>query len=214
MHRHSIRALLACCFLALLPLCAQAATQVILLGTGTPVPDAQRAGAGVAVVVDGTAYLFDAGSGVHHRAIEAMQRYQIPGLNPQEMNYVFLTHLHSDHIHDLDNFATSRWWSRPTRLEIYGPTGLADYVAALSAMATVEAGLRSAGTPPEIITDPQGYLPNAHEITPGVVFENAQIKVEAFTVAHGEIEPALGYRITTADKRIVISGDTTYTEAV
>src|SRR5690606_35102680 len=140
----------------LLPLYAHAATQVIVLGTGTPVPDAERAGAGVAVVVDGTAYLLDAGSGVHHRAIQAMERYASPGLNPQEMHYVFLTHLHSDHIHDLDNFATSRWWSRPARLEIYGPTGLADYVAGLKAMATVEADLRSAGTPAQIITDPQG----------------------------------------------------------
>src|SRR5690606_25325955 len=122
---------------------ASADTQVIVLGTGTPVPDAARAGAGVAVVVDGTPYLFDAGSGVHHRTIEAMERHQIPGLNPQEMQYVFLTHLHSDHIHDLDNFAMSRWWSRNERLQVYGPVGLAQYTEYMTAMAGVEAGLRT-----------------------------------------------------------------------
>lgn len=193
---------------------AQADTQVIMLGTGTPVPDPERAGAGVAVVVDGTPYLFDAGSGVHHRAIQAMQRYQLPALNPQELRYVFLTHLHSDHIHDLDNFAMSRWWSRNERLEVYGPVGLAAYVEHMNAMAGVEATLRSAGTPPEIIVDRAGYIANAHEVVPGLVFENEQIKIEAFYVPHGDIEPALGYKITTADKTIVISGDTTTSEEI
>jgi ribonuclease Z len=159
-------------------------TQVIMLGTGTPVPDGSRAGAGVAVVVDGTAYLFDAGSGVHHRAIQAMERYQIPGLNPQEMQHVFLTHLHSDHIHDVDNFAISRWWSRAQSLDVYGPVGLQAYTDHMNAMAKVEADLRSAGTPPQLIVDREGYMATAHEIQPGVVFENEQIKIEAFSVPH------------------------------
>jgi len=191
-----------------------AETRVIILGTGTPVPDAQRAGAGVAVVVDGTAYLFDAGSGVHHRAIEAAQTLNIPGLNPQDVNMLFVTHLHSDHIHDMDNFAMSRWWSRVQRLQIYAPTGIRDYVREMTAMAKIEADLRTAGTPAQVITDPEGYVAEAHEIAAGFVFSNDQIRVEAFDVPHGEIKPALGYKITTADKTIVISGDTTYSEEV
>ncbi len=43
---------------------------------------------------------------------------------------------------------------------------------------------------------------------PGVVFEKDDLKIEAFPVDHGDIKPAFGYRITTDDKTIVISGDT------
>ena len=191
-----------------------AETRVIILGTGTPVPDAQRAGAGVAIVVDGTAYVFDAGSGIQHRAVEAAQTLDVPGLDPQNINYLFITHLHSDHIHDVDNFAMSRWWARQQRLQIYAPAGINDYVRNMTAMAKIEADLRTAGTPAQLITDPQGYAAVAHEIAAGYVFSNDQIKVEAFDVPHGDIKPALGYRITTADKTIVISGDTSYSEEI
>ena len=46
-------------------------TQVVILGTGTPVPDHTRAGAGVAIVYESQAYIFDVGGGVVQRAIEA-----------------------------------------------------------------------------------------------------------------------------------------------
>jgi ribonuclease Z len=194
--------------------CSLAATDVIVLGTGTPTPDPGRAGAGIVVVVNGEAYLFDAGSGVHFRAVEAMGKYNLPELTPQNINYIFVTHLHSDHIHDLDNFAMARWWGRPEKLNIYGPEGLDGYIDNISAMGEIEGRIRAAGTPPELITDRKGFRPVSHEIQPGVVFENADIRVEAFTVPHGDIKPAFGYKVTTADKTIVISGDTTYSEEV
>lgn len=191
-----------------------AATHVIILGTGTPVPDAERAGAGVAIVVNEQAYIFDAGSGVLMRAIEASEKYQLPALQPQNINHLFLTHLHSDHIHDVADLASSRWWSRPQRLAIFGPEGLGAYNDRMTEMATIEADLRAAGTPPQLVTDREGYKASATEISDGFVFSNADIRVEAFLVPHGDIEPAYGYRITTADKTIVISGDTAYSEAL
>ena len=191
-----------------------AATDVIVLGTGTPTPDAERAGAGIAVVVNGEAYLFDAGSGTHFRAIQAMGKYEMPALTPQEINYIFVTHLHSDHIHDLDNFAMARWWGRPDTLNIYGPEGLAGYIDNISSMGEIEGRIRAAGTPPQLVTNRKGFRPQAYEISAGLVFENADIRVEAFTVPHGDIKPAFGYKVITADKTIVISGDTTYSEEI
>jgi len=192
----------------------RADTRVIILGTGTPVPDAARAGPGVAVVVDGRAYLFDAGSGVLHRSIQASEKYQLPGLQPQNISYLFLTHLHSDHIHDVADLASSRWWSRSTRLHITGPEGTAAYNERMVEMATIEANLRAAGTPPQLITDREAFRSTATDMQEGLVFSNDDIRVEAFLVPHGDIEPAYGYRVTTADKTLVISGDTAYSEKI
>ena len=69
-------------------------TRVIMLGVGSPNISADRAGTGIAVVVRGTAYLFDAGPGVEHRIFEARQRLNIP---MRRFGPVFITHLHSDH---------------------------------------------------------------------------------------------------------------------
>jgi len=191
---------------------AQAETRVVILGTGTPTPVADRSGPGVAVVVNGAAYVFDAGGGMVEKAVEASVKMGIRELNPQDIKYLFLTHLHSDHIHDIGELASSRWWSRPQRLAIYGPKGIARYTQLMNEAAQIEADIRTVGTPAQLITDREGYLATATEIEEGLVFENADIKVEAFTVPHGEIRPSFGYRVTTADKTIVISGDTAFSE--
>ncbi|HVZ47897.1 MAG TPA: hypothetical protein VG916_03865, partial [Gemmatimonadaceae bacterium] len=73
----NLRTVVCMAFLAA-PLMAQPApssptgrTQIVLLGTGTPIPDADRAGPATAIVVDSVAYLFDAGVGVVRRAAAA-----------------------------------------------------------------------------------------------------------------------------------------------
>lgn len=191
---------------------ALAQTRVLILGTGTPTPVADRSGPGVAVITNGAAYVFDAGGGMVKRAQQASEKLGIRELNPQEINYLFITHLHSDHIHDISELASARWWSRPQRLAVYGPQGTAEYVRHMNAAAKIEADIRAVGTPEQLITDREGYVASATEIEAGVVFENADIKVEAFSVPHGDIRPSFGYRVTTADKVIVISGDTAYSE--
>ena len=195
-------------------LAAQEDTRVIILGTGTPVPIDDRSGPGVAVVTNGQAYLFDAGGGMVKRAVEAWARYNMPELYPQDINTLFITHLHSDHIHDIPELSGHRWWARKQRLAVYGPRGLNEFIGNMNAMLTIEADIRAVGTPEELVTDRHGYMAQAHEIEDGIVFRNDDITVEAFTVPHGEIRPAFGYKITTADKTIVISGDTTYSAAL
>ena len=82
---------------------------VIVLGTGTPNPDPERFGPAVAIVANGTAYLVDAGAGVMRRAAAAAAKYQIPGLRPQSIGVVFLTHLHSDHTIGLPDVIHTGW---------------------------------------------------------------------------------------------------------
>jgi ribonuclease Z len=201
---------------AVLAACASpsvtAETRVIALGTGTPVPDPERAGSSIAIVVGGEAYLFDAGGGAVQRAIEASARYDLPELIPQSIRHLFITHMHSDHIHDIAELASARWWSREHRLNVYGPRGIAEYIEHMNAMGDVEAAIRVPGTPPELINDRYGYRAITTEIEDGIVFENEHISVRAFTVDHGDIRPAYGYRIETSDRTIVISGDTAFSE--
>src|ERR1700751_832229 len=72
-------------------------TKVVLLGTGTPVPDPDRSGPATAIVVGDSAYIVDFGPGLVRRAKEAVLTRHIDALEPANLKIVFVTHLHSDH---------------------------------------------------------------------------------------------------------------------
>src|SRR5690242_11473248 len=72
-------------------------TKVVLLGTGTPVPDPDRSGPATAIVVDDSAYLVDFGPGVVRRAKAAVFDRNMTALEPANLKVAFVTHLHSDH---------------------------------------------------------------------------------------------------------------------
>ena len=72
-------------------------TQLVILGTGTPIINPDRSGPSVAVVVNGSAYLVDFGPGVVRRAAAAARDKHITALTPKNLKVVFATHLHSDH---------------------------------------------------------------------------------------------------------------------
>jgi len=190
---------------------AHAETRVIMLGTGTPVPNAERAGSGVAVIHNDKAYLFDVGHRTVQRAIQAWKTMDAPALNPTKIENVFLTHLHSDHTLGYSELAATYWWRRDKQLHAYGPKGLQSMTNGYYDMQKMDISLRLNGSTP--VRDPDMYKVAVTEISKdGIVFANNDVTVEAFTVSHGDIEPAYGYRITTPDKTIVISGDTTYNE--
>src|SRR5690606_7314253 len=165
-------------------------TQVVVLGTGTPVPDPIRAGAGVAVIHKGEAYLFDAGDGVVSRAIRAHSELGMDELDPPNIRHVLFPRLHGDHIHDYSVLASRVWWRRNGRLNAWGPAGLKALTDPMNEMMQVEAGLRSRGTPADVIADPDGYRVEAKEISEGVVYSLEDLTIEAFNLPHGGIKPA------------------------
>ena len=187
-----------------------AGTQVVVLGTGTPIPDAYRAGSSIAVIHKGEAYLFDLGAGAVRKAATARYKYDIPSLYPSEICCVFLTHLHSDHTLDFLELNFTLWWRRREPVLAFGPTGLAEMADAMVAMMQPDIRIRTSGTQPVMASS--SYRPVVTEISEGVIFEQDDLRIEAFDVMHGDIEPAFGYRVTTDDLTVVISGDTAYSE--
>lgn len=189
-----------------------APTQIVVLGTGTPIPDATRAGFSIAVVHRGEAYLFDAGAGAIQNAVKARYKYDIPSLYPHQICCIFFTHLHSDHTADYAELASVLWWRRRDGLRAWGPQGLEAMTEGMYEMMAPDIAIRTSGNQP--VRNPDAYKVDVNEISDGIVFDNDGLTVEAFPVNHGEIKPAFGYRVTTPDRSIVISGDTAYSETL
>ena len=153
-----------------------AETQVVMLGTGTPIPDAYRGGASIAVIHKGEAYLFDVGAGAVRNAAHARYKYDIPSLYPTAICCVFLTHLHSDHTLDFSELAYTMWWRRLQQLHAWGPKGLQELATGMQMMMAPDARLRSSGTQP--IFDNTGYTVDVTEIADGFVYEKDDLRIQ------------------------------------
>lgn len=180
-------------------------TQVILLGTGGPYPDPSASGPAIAVVVNNRVLLFDAGSGVMRR----LRAANLPINGPEAL---FITHLHSDHTLGYADLMLTSWvMRRRTPFPVYGPVGLKRMTNHLRLAFSEDIELRTNGLEHEVAG---GYRVNVHEIQAGVVYEKDGVRVTAIQVQHGAWKRAFGYRIDTADRSIVISGDTRPSEAL
>ena len=186
-------------------------TQVVILGSGNPAATPDTWGPAVAIVVDGAVYLVDCGPGVVRRAAAAEQK-GIAALKATNLKYVFITHLHSDHTLGYPDLIFSPWvLGREEPLQAYGPKGLASMTEHLEKAWEKDVAIRTNGLEHGNLT---GYKVQVHEVDPGVVFKDAKITVRAFPVRHGSWDQAYGYRFDTADRSIVISGDTSPADEV
>ncbi len=186
-------------------------TQIVMLGTGTPISDPDRSGPCVAILSGGQAYFVDAGPGIVRRATAAFNRGFEP-LDVELMNRAFITHLHSDHTAGYPDLILTPWvLHRDTPLEVHGPPGLARMTRKILEAYSEDIEVRLKGNQPS--NDP-GIRVNAHEVQPGLVYEDRNVKVTAFIVKHGAWKHAYGYRFDAADRSIVISGDTTPVDSI
>jgi ribonuclease BN (tRNA processing enzyme) len=190
---------------------ALAETKVVFLGTGTPLPDPDRSGPCTAIVVNGTPYLVDAGPGLVRRATSAL-RQGIRGMESPNLKIAFVTHLHIDHTAGLPDLIFTPWVMGRTRpLELYGPRGIRAMTGHILKAYEEDIRIRTQDLEQNSKT---GYKVNVHEIQPGVVYKDNNVTVKAFRVAHGAWPRAFGFRFETADRVIVISGDTKPSPAV
>jgi ribonuclease BN (tRNA processing enzyme) len=194
-------------------------TQIVMLGTGTPIPDPDRSGPAVAIVVDTVAYLFDAGTGVVRRAaaagragIRALQGRTAGAQFAPRFDRVFLTHLHSDHTMGLNDVIFTPWiQGRAAPLDVYGPPGTNALVAGIldGNREDITERVGASGGPAR-----DGWKAVVHEIAEGVVYRDERVTVRAFAVPHAGWKYAFGYRIETPDRTIVLSGDTRRSPAI
>ncbi len=173
--------------------------QVIILGSGSPLPDPQRAGPSTLVRTSVGDFLFDCGRGVLMRAAAA-------GSGARAFRAVLLTHLHSDHITDLNDIYTGRWITsfQPNPLPVYGPPGTAALLEAIRTMLEPDVGYRLAHH------DDLQWPPSAAvtEVESGVVFGEGTVRITAAPTDHAPVRPTLGYRVQDAGQSVVIAGDT------
>jgi ribonuclease BN (tRNA processing enzyme) len=185
-------------------------TRIVLLGTGNPAADPDRSGPATAIVVNDTAYLVDFGPGVIRRAKAAVMERGITALEPTNLRVAFATHLHSDHTVGYPDLIFSPWTlGRRVPIDVYGPSGLKAMTTHLLEAYRVDIDTRT--NPDGNQHDfPDGYKVNAHEVRAGVVYKDGSVTVTAFPTKHAM--ESYGYRFDTANRSIVISGDTSPTQ--
>jgi ribonuclease BN (tRNA processing enzyme) len=168
-----------------------------------------KSGSCVAILVDEKTYLFDAGPGAFRMARIAHDM-GVKGLDPGNLDRVFLTHLHSDHTTGLANLLLGPWvLGRREPLKVTGPPGTLSMMDHIHEAYREDIEVRVQG--PENANN-TGHQYEVNEISEGSVFSDDLISVEAFRVKHTSFQNSFGYRITTPDKRIGISGDCAPTE--
>ena len=185
-----------------------------LCGAGSPFPDPRRSGPCTVVVAGKRMFVFDTGAGAA-RNISRMQ------LNPGQIEAVFFTHYHSDHIDGLGELMLARWiqGNASAPLPIHGPQGLLPVLNGFTQAYTADAGWRSAHHGPHV-APPSGFGGSAHVFDLAtdtgrvVLIAEPDLEIVAFKVKHGPIDPAVGYRIRYKDRTAVISGDTSKSDAI
>lgn len=173
---------------------------MILLGTGGgPRPKKNASSTAQVIVVNGVAYVVDCGDGVARQLVLA-------GVPLPSLRHIFLTHHHSDHNADYGNLLLLSWAAGlKSRVDTWGPPPIAQMTRLFLEMNAFDINLRIADEG----RVPLAPLIQSHEITGGgIVMQDDHVKVTAALVDHPPIEQAFAYRFDTADRSIVISGDT------
>lgn len=179
---------------------AAGSTEVILLGTGgCPLFDPEVAMASTAIAVDGAIYLVDCGVGVGRQLAAA-------GYGVDALHGVFVTHHHSDHNADLGTLFLIGWSRIRRRIPAFGPPDMHRYFRDFFELNHQDVEFRAHAHPGR----PHELVAPTDVVGEGPVFEDSRVRVSAALVDHPPVTPAFAFRIDTADRSVVVSGDTAY----
>jgi len=177
--------------------------KVTLLGTGSPQPRMDRFGPSILVEAGSEKLVFDCGRG-------ATQRMEQRNVAFADVSALFVTHLHSDHVVGIPDLWLTGWVrGRKVPLRVWGPPGTKEMMAHLEQAYEFDVHVRR---DVDEKLPAQGAVVVAQNIEQGIAYESGGVKVTAFTVDHGLVKPALGYRVDFGGHSVVLSGDTRYSE--
>lgn len=177
---------------------------VVFLGTGSPLGNPDRCGAGQVLVAGDAHVLVDMGWG-------AARRLTPSGIRPNIIDTALFTHMHTDHMTDVPDFLFLRWTAGATTpLRVYGPVGTREVMDGFMQALRLDIGFRLAHHGDKL--HPDGIKLEVTELPatpdPRAFLEIAGMTLESFEVDHFPVVPAFGYRATYDGRTVVLSGDT------
>ena len=184
--------------------------EIVFLGTGSPLPSADRCGAGQVVVAGDTHVLVDCGWGAARRLVPA-------GVRPNTIDVALFTHMHTDHMTDVPDFLFQRWvGGATTPLRVFGPDGTQEMIDGFLLALRRDIGFRLAHHGDKL--HPDGIKVEVTEVaatkSPERFLELGGLAFEAFEVDHFPVVPAFGYRARFDGRTVILSGDTAFCESL
>ena len=172
---------------------------ITFLGTGTPRPNINKLGPSILLKYQNYEILFDVGRGTTLRLEQLDNNYT-------NINNIYISHMHFDHIVGLADFwLTSSLWQKKTNTNIYGPKGIKNFCNQLKK--TYEKDL-------EYRYEKNGFNQINCLYHQGIKNYNELLSITPFKNDHGQVDNSYGFKINFGNKKIIYSGDTTYSENV
>lgn len=154
------------------------------------------------LVMDGKTIIVDCGIGVTRSIVAS-------GVSLLEIDAIFITHLHSDHLLELGPLLHTVWTSGLRRpIDVYGPEGIKEYL---------DGFLQSMQFDNHIRVEDEGRNPldkliNVTVYSEGFVAGLKTVKVSALRVNHPPVTQCYALSFSSERQKIVFSADTAYFE--
>ena len=173
--------------------------ELTLLGTGCPKVDYKRFGPANLISTKMTNILVDCGSGI-------TQRLDQINISTADIDALFLTHLHSDHVIDLYQLIISSWHSYRTKpWKVYGPKGTKKFVSRIMNAWKEE---RTQRIKYENRSSTKAFNIIVKEFSTSGTISIKDLKIKYFEVDHKPVPFAYGFCFLKNNKKLTISGDT------
>lgn len=185
--------------------------RITMLGTGAAFVDPDRAQSGILVTLaNGRHYLFDCGAGITRNMVRA-------NVNPADVPFVFLTHLHHDHCCDFPLFTITGWmWNRVGSPVVVGPKGTRQFVSHLFEAGAFHADFSARSGYPARQRNIEAVRPDVRECSPGLAYEDEHARIHCDWVEHipRNVTECFGVRMEADGKVMAFSGDTAPCESM